>query len=457
MTPLNILLVTYVFPPASGVGVLRAASLARYLPGEGIRLDVLTARNASSVGSDPTFLKEIPNEVRIHRTVTLDLPFVIKKGIKRLIIGRKQPASLPAGSVVTGKPSFLKRALQDILLPDPQVTWLPVLTHAARKIVGERAIDLVLITAPPFSNILLVENLRKKFPFLPIVIDFRDEWLSTAIDLVAFSSSERARSFARNAEAIAVKNSTAVVAVTEAARREIRARYPQEPDHKFQLIPNGFDATRLQRSVSSAEPRPDGKIVVTHIGTVYPSTEPTTLVRALQSLPPEVRSKFTLRFIGHIEEPRFRAALLELGDMVQLNGFLPQREALAAMSESDYVLLVHHGRLNVAAKFYDYIGGGKPILATIHPEGPERHLLEELRAGWWAGSRDVEGIRQLFIDASVRGSSMLMKFLPDTEKIALYERKILAQRYAALLHSIARPQLETESLMPNAEHTEEGQ
>jgi len=50
MKPLNVLLVSYVFPPGGGVGVLRAASLARYFPAEGIRLDVITARNAAEGG-----------------------------------------------------------------------------------------------------------------------------------------------------------------------------------------------------------------------------------------------------------------------------------------------------------------------------------------------------------------------------------------------------------------------
>ena len=83
MSELNVLLVVYAFPPAGGVGVLRAASLARYLPAEGIRLDVLTTRNPSSVGTDSSLLKEIPPEVTIHRTVTLDLPFILKKRLKR--------------------------------------------------------------------------------------------------------------------------------------------------------------------------------------------------------------------------------------------------------------------------------------------------------------------------------------------------------------------------------------
>jgi hypothetical protein len=336
--------------------------------------------------------------------------------------------------------------LADLLVPDPQVTWLPVLTRAARRIVRKRKIDLVLITVPPFSGVLLVENLRKEFPNLPIVIDFRDEWLVTAFDLVSFlfSRSERARRIAQEAEARAVKDATAVVAVTEAARQMIRDRYPQEPESKFQLIPNGFDATKLRRSAPLPEPRADGSIVVTHVGTLYASTEPATLVEALQSLPPELKSRFKLRFIGHIEEARFREALLKLGDMVELKGFLPQREALAAMNETDYVLLINLDPLNVGGKFYDYVGGGKPILGAVHSQGETRRLLDELRAGWWADIRDVEGIRQLFVDAAARGSSLQAEFQPDLERIAGYERKVLAQRYARLLRSIAQRPFETE-------------
>jgi len=88
---MNVLLVSYSFPPVGGTGVMRASSLARYFPAAGIRLDVLTARNASAVGTDPTLLKDIPDEVTIHRTTTLDLPFSLKKRIKRLIT-KPQPA-----------------------------------------------------------------------------------------------------------------------------------------------------------------------------------------------------------------------------------------------------------------------------------------------------------------------------------------------------------------------------
>jgi Glycosyltransferase Family 4 len=434
---LNVLLVTYGFPPVGGVGVLRAASLARYLPAEGIRLDVITARNASAVGADPTLLSDIPAEVRIHRTITLDIPFGIKKGIKKLVTGTKIDNGKSAGSNAKSKPGLLKRILGDVLLPDPQVTWLPVLSRAARRIIRERNIDVVLITVPPFSSVLLVEKLRKDFLHLPIVVDFRDEWLSTTIKIVSFSSSERAITVAREAEASCVTNATTVVAVTEAARREIRGRYPEQPDSKFQFISNGFDGTRVRSYATATAPQRGEKIVITYLGSIYGSTEPTTLVRALESLPSDLRSRFTLRFIGHIEEPRFREALLGLGDMIDLRGYLPQHEAFAALEETAYFLLISHDPLNVSAKFYDYIGAGKPILACIHPQGDVRRLLEELRAGWWADSHDAAAICQLFLDAAVRCDSLQSELQPNIEKIAQYERKVLAQRYAKLLHSIA--------------------
>jgi len=458
MSPMKVLLVVYAFPPAGGVGVLRAASLARYLPTEGIELDVLTTRNPASVGSDYSLLREIPAEVTIHRTVTLDLPFSVKKRLKGLLSGSRPPPAPSDGKVAAAKPNFLKRALQDLLLPDPQVTWLPVLTRAAHRIIRQRKIDLLLITGAPYSNYLLAERVRRSFPKLPIVLDFRDEWLATSFGVASFqfSRSARARKFAIAAEAAAVKSATAVVAVTEAARREMHGRYPHEPASKFHYIPNGFDSTRLHPSPIPAASRPDGKIIVTYVGSVYTSTEPTALVQALLSLPTEVKSRFTLRFIGHIEEPRYREALLQLGDMVELKGYMPQHEALQAMKETDYVLLVTHDRLNISAKFYDYIGAGKPILACVHPQGDARRLIEVLHAGWWAGSDDPNAIRQLFIDAAARAGSLASTFQPAVEAIARFERKVIAQDYAGLLRAIAAGQGKPAPGAPAVDRAEEG-
>jgi glycosyltransferase involved in cell wall biosynthesis len=432
---LNVLLITFSFPPAGGVGVLRALSLAKYLPENGIRVDVLTARNAPAVGKDLALLRQVPENVTVHRTWTLDLPFWLRKTVKKVIsggAGKARATANPQASVTGG--NALKQFIGNLLLPDPQVGWLPFALPAAEKIIRDRKIDVVVITVPPFSSVRLATRLRKVFPSLPVVVDFRDEWLTTTIDLVSFNNNSRARMVAHKAEAEAVRDATAVVLVTEAARRELQRRYPGVPVGKFHCIPNGFDrATPVPEASAPAPTSEPQKTVLTYIGTVYGSTDPGTFVQAVQALPSEVRSRLLVRFIGHIEAQAYREALMSLGDTIDLKGFIPQAEALRAIQDTTYLLLITHDRINVAAKFYDYLGGGKPILGAVHPDGDVRRLLEETGAGWWADVADVEAIRRMLIDAVERQATLDQAFRPDQERIAAYHRRPLAQRYAALL------------------------
>ncbi len=441
-SPLNVLLVTFSFPPAGGVGVLRALSLAKYLPENGIRLDVLTARNAPSVGKDLSLLEQVPQSVTVHRTWTLDLPFALRKALKGLVGGSGRTATSATGFIpatgFTTAPSLKQRIrtlVGNLLLPDPQIGWLPFAFPAACRIVRRRKIDAVVLTVPPFSTALLVARLRRRFPALPIVLDFRDEWLSTTLDLVSFNNNLHARAVAQRSEAEAVRAVTSVVAVTEAARRELRGRYPDQDPTKFVCIPNGFD-----RPIALPAPRPStsagDRIVLTYIGSVYGSTDPTRFVDAILTLPAELRQRLRVRYIGHIETPTLRSSLLRLGDSLELNGFVPQAEALRAIDSTDYLLLITHDRINVPAKFYDYLSGGKPIVATLHPQGDVRLLLEETGAGIWADIGSVDALRAMLLKL-LTGEVPLPK--PDLDRIASYHRRPLAARYAALLKDLYLP------------------
>lgn len=442
---MNVLLITFSFPPAGGVGVLRALSLAKYLPESGVRVDVLTARNAPAVGKDLSLLQQVPAEVKVHHTWTLDLPFWLRKSIKKAVTGGTGGATAATSKAGGGNP--LKQLIGNLLLPDPQVGWLPFALPAAVRIIRERAIDAVLITVPPYSSVKLVTRLRRHFPKLPIVLDFRDEWLTTTIDLVSFNNNSRARRIAQETERAGVQDATAVVLVTEAARQELQSRYQGVPAEKFLYIPNGYD-TLPPSPKSSIAARPiGGKIVFTYIGTVYGSTAPGSFVEAVRGLPDSIRSRLHIRYIGHIETPAYREQLLSLGETIELKGFVPQAEALAAIRDTDYLLLITHDRINVAAKFYDYLGGGKPIVGAVHPEGDVRRLLEETGAGQWADVNDPEAIRRMLIELVERGGASLQ---PNYERIAAYHRRPLAARYASELKGLVKATQNNSSRRTNA-------
>lgn len=441
---MNVLLVTYSFPPAAGVGVLRALSLAKYLPENEVRVDVLTARNAAAVGQDLGLLKQVPPSVSVHRTWTPDLPFALRKAIKKLISRRSSSSQPSTTAALPGKPNPLKQWIANLLLPDPQVGWIPFALRAAKKIIRDRKIDVVLITVPPFSSVRLVTRLRRLFPSLPIVLDFRDEWLSSTIHLVSFNSNQRAEDVAHKAESEAVRDASRVVCVTEAAVAELRKRYPLEPAEKFVCIPNGFDTPPPTPSTRPANlPPSSDKVSFTYIGSIYGSTDPTPVVDALLSLPPELQSRLRLRFIGHIETAALRETVLRLNQSpvtLELKGFLPQAQALAFIAQTDYLLLITHDPINVAAKLYDYLGSGRPIIAAVHPTGDVRRILDRTRAGWSASIQDTPAIAALLTEAVQRSPRLQQDFNPDYDAIAAYHRRPIATRYSSLLRSLAQPQ-----------------
>lgn len=431
---MNVLLITFSFPPAGGVGVLRATSLAKYLPDDDIRVDVLTARNAPSVGRDEVLLKQIPQSVTVHRTLTLDLPFALRKRLKALL-SRRQSSATSAQSPVQKKLGFIGRVrgfVGNLLLPDPQIGWLPFASRAAKRIIRQRNIDAVIITVPPFSSVRLASMLRKRFPSLPIILDFRDEWITTTLHLVSFNNNQRARQVALETEAAAVQAATKVVMVTENAVSEIKKRYPGAPSDKFVCIPNGFDLHTTPQAL--AHPRFDSRVMLTYIGSVYGSTNPQSFVEALALLPAEVKKKLQVRFIGRVETAEYRAMLESQSDVVEILGFVPQSEALRLLAESHFALLITHDPINVSAKFYDYLGSGKPILAAVHNQGEVRRLLEKTRAGWWADVANAVEIAEMLERAAKHLDSASSDWNPDLQLIQQFDRRALAHRYAALLN-----------------------
>lgn len=439
--PLNVLLITFSFPPVGGVGVFRALSLAKYLPSFDLRVDVLTAANAPAVGRDAALLAQVPAEVTVHRAVTLDLPFGVRKFVKKLVSGRggaAAPKPADGGAAPSARKSsplsVIKGAVANLLLPDPQIGWLPFAFPAARRIIRKRKIDAVLITVPPFSTSKLVTKLRREFPSLPIVLDFRDEWLQSTIHLVSFNNNERATRIATETEREAVRDATTVVMVTEAARDALRSRYPEQSPEKFVCIFNGYDTPPPTPQPARTLPA-SGPVTLTYIGTVYGSTDPLSFVKAVLRLPPAQRERLRIRFIGRIETEAYRQILQELGPTVSLEGFVPQSEALAAVRDADYLLLITHDPINVSAKFYDYLGAGRPILAAVHPQGDVRRLLERTGAGAWADVNSVDAIYDLLVSAL--DSSAIPVFQPKYEVIAGFHRRALAGEYAALLRRLS--------------------
>jgi len=93
----------------------------------------------------------------------------------------------------------------------------------------------------------------------------------------------------------------------------------------------------------------------------------------------------------------------------------------------------------VTFKRANFPGSGVQIWSFLRDPADPRHMLAGGSPVSIYRSNDAGETWTRLADPKLpdRGKAPFADFKPDTQKIAQYERKVLAQRYAALLHSIA--------------------
>lgn len=373
----KLLLISYLFPPAGGIAVQRALSFAKYLPPLGWDVHVLKAWETAAPVLDPALRAQVPECVRVHEAFTPEIPFALRQKLWALMNGSGKAVSSSTPVADTrSRPSLPARIARRILCPEPEIAWVPFALRKATKIVERFNIDTVIVTVPPFSALLVGAGLKRRFPQIELVSDFRDEWLTFYLKDFEFQSGHHTRPRAEQIEREAVEASDLVVAVTPSSLQEVRKRYPEQPDAKFACIYNGYDPEVFR----DFKPRPHslpGKIVVTHMGTVYKTATPKYYLDALDALPEEIRSRFETRFIGRIAESE-KALFEGRKSNIRLLGFMPQAEALRWVEETDYLLLTMTDPISLPGKLFEYLATGKPIIAISPIDGEVGKLLRPM-------------------------------------------------------------------------------
>lgn len=433
----KVLIISYLFPPIGGVGVQRALSLARHLPGQGFDVHVLHARNAAGPVHDTALLKNIPGTVHIHGAFTPELPFHFRQKLWKWFGGNSTLSNTPQASKSQGKRSFSLKRLpiefgRRILCPEPEVLWVPFALRRARALVREHNIDALLVTAPPFSSFLVGNALKQEFPRLKLITDFRDDWLRFYLGEFAYQRSEYIYRRAAAIERKTVELSDRVVVVTETMLDHIRQRYQDQDPKKFAFLPNGYEpAAVVNFRICSHD---ESKIVVSHVGTVYSASSPRYYLDALDTLPEEVRQKFQTRLVGRVADTEVPYVSNRKSD-VKLAGFMPQAEALKEMGAADYLLLIMTDAASLTGKVFEYLATGKPILAIAHPDGEVARLLQRTGAGWCAAPDDPNGIREMILRAHEGAVTGTAHFKPNWEAIRRYERPRLVQEFGELIRT----------------------
>jgi len=379
------LIVCYVFPPAGGAGVQRALKLVKYLPEHGVTPTVLTAKDPSVPLQDASLERDVPPFTEVLRARTFEPAYGAKKlAWEAVASGTNQSFGLKRKLVGVGR---------RLLVPDPQLLWLPAAGWTlSRRLCSRRADDVVLISGPPFSQFLLA-GLARLRRGTAVVLDYRDEW-TTISSVYEMSGSHRAGKLLEQA---VLRCAHAVTTATDEFRAALLSRYPFLHPERVVSIPNGYDSDDFPEPLP-APTATSSRFVLTYTGTVFRLTSARGLlqgVRLLNEREPELAKLLEIRFIGRIVDTEldYFEGSESLG--VRRLGYLEHRDALAQLAASHAALCILDDVSAVEriypAKIFEIMRLGRPCLA-LTPEGALAKLVRRHRLGEVVAPRNSEAI-----------------------------------------------------------------
>ena len=373
MNDLKALVVSYVFPPVGGAGVQRVTKLVKFLPRCGVKASVLTARDPSVPLRDASLERDVPAGTEVLRARTFEPKYAAKQ------LAWQLAAESPQGTLASLKRKVVALG-RGLLVPDPQLLWLPAAHWAlAKRLSSAAADDVVFISGPPFSQYLLA-GLARLRSGTALVLDYRDEWSTTSS---AYEMSGSARASALLERAI-LRCAHAVTTATEEFREALLARFEFLDPSRVVAVPNGYDSEDFPASL----PLPaSDRFVLTYSGTVFRLTSAGGFMAGLRLLherEPALAKLLEVRFVGRIvdtEAHHFEGSEA-LG--VQRFGYVEHERAIRHLAESHAALCILDEVSGVEriypAKIFEIMRVGRPCLA-LTPEGALARLVRRHRLG----------------------------------------------------------------------------
>ncbi len=370
----KVLMIAYYFPPMGLSGVQRTVKFAKFLPKFGWKPTVLTVEATGYFALDNSLLQEVEEAgVRIVRTGSFDANRLFrKKGVVRM------------------PPEWARKVLQffgdTFLIPDTKIGWKRRALKVARELLQKERFELVFATAPPQTDFLIGEELKKEFG-LPLVLDYRDSWLEYPFK---YFPTPLHTFLHRRLEKRVVKASYRIIATHRRVKEGLLKRYRFLGYHDVDLITQGFDEEDFSSKERSSRP---GVMHIVHAGTFYGGRSPSVLLHALAAVlqrQPALRGRFAVSFVGNTRESeRKLVKKLGLQNEVSLVGYLDHRECVKQLQSADVLWFIMDDDCSSPGKLYEYIGSRKTIFASI-VDGYTKQFLEESKAAFFVSPRDAQ-------------------------------------------------------------------
>jgi len=428
----KILIITYYWIPSGGAGVQRWVKFAKYLREYACEPIIYAPENPEYPSRDDSFGKDIPLDMQIIKKPLWEPYNLYRK------IFNKRGEVIPAGFITENKKAGWKEKLSiwirgNFFIPDPRKYWIKPSVKFLKHFIQEQNIDVIITTGPPHSMHLIGLALKKSFPTLPWIADFRDPWTNIDfykdLNLTTWADAKH-----HSLERKVIGSADVVTVVSEGMRKEFEQKHPKQ----IKVIPNGFDHQDVKNEMQVL----DSCFTISHIGTMNAARNPVVLWSALKELCDEnkiKKSDLKIQLIGQIDFSVLESVeKFGLTDCLEKTAYLTHDKAIQKQQTSQVLLLIINRTANANAiltgKFFEYLAANRPLIGVGPVDGDAAAVLKQTKAGKIIDYEDVEGMKELVFSyyKLYKENALTLK----TSSVESFSRKNLTKELSHLIHQL---------------------
>ncbi len=438
----TVLFIVNQFPPFGGGGIIRPLKFVKYLPDFGWKPIVVSCDYLGNIFTpDVELCKEIPELVDVYRVKSYE-PNSLKRKIKNnlqdqsnddISSNKRTNFKSPILSLTKGARDVIYKTL----IPDEHILWVPGAVKKCKQILAKEKIDVLLTTSPPVSTHLVGLLLKKKFPQLPWVVDFRDLW--TIYDPYHQNKIVFARRINEYLETIVLKNSNKSIFVSDDIEKLTREKFNFINKNKSICITNGFDPHDFNNNLKDA---PADKFQISYTGSMLRRQAQNKFLEGLKEFIKnsnhEVREKLKINLVGKFENFYLQKIKgYELQNYINVIEFVNHRKAINFMNQSHLLVLIlsddYVCKFVLTGKFFEYLASQKPILALV-PDGIVSNIIQRNKLGIVVNPDDVEGIKNAISAFYKKYKQNDLGIKVQEEFLRQFDRKELTRKLADVLN-----------------------
>jgi glycosyltransferase involved in cell wall biosynthesis len=420
----KILIISYFYPPANFVGAQRTAAWAKYLHEFGYYPIIITRQWNN--GQTDLIDQQENNKLAIDYNKTHE---VHRLPYKRIL--RDKLSNFPLL-----KPLQKALTLKELIFSNWSIDSLPFAnfyTHSKQLLQDNPDIKIVIASGRPFQVFSIGYQLKKDFPLLHWIPDYRDPWSIRKSEKKERTLGKFIHGLDKTSEKKWTSKSTFFITVSATLLNSISSFINKTGI----VITNGFD-----EEVSNNKPhntQVKDTLEILYLGSIYSYQDFSLLFRSILEInKPSDSTNIHLTFLGSFANQVERKALQnkteELGSNITLLDKVPHGLVQQYIQEADVLFLTEYINLEgcLPVKIFDYYNSSKPILLCPSDNDLMEKFIKETASGYIANSKEeCKKVLQDLLQKKQAGTALIGP--RNTKNAYFYKRKYQTQLLAEAL------------------------